>query len=88
MSEEEKKGDEPLDVVAVEYTEDECVKVAIGRIYCCGDVYTRHSLCLSWSEYNTIKPSVGDEVIFRVVNDAVEMRFVKKTQREPSRAEQ
>ena len=74
---EENKGDELLDTIAVEYTEDECVKVVIGRIYCCGDVDRVHSLCLSWREYNAVKPSVGNKVIFRVVNDAIEIRFVK-----------
>ena len=68
----EKKDAEPMTVLSVQYTEDEYIKIDIGRLYCCGDLESRHHhICLSEREYNALgKPSIGDDVYINIKNDA------------------
>ena len=79
----EKKDAEPMTVLSVQYTEDECIKIDIGRLYCCRDLEPRHHICLSEREYNALgKPSIGDDVYINIKNDGtLEVRFVKRSEK-------
>lgn len=85
----EEKDVEPMTVLSVRYTEDGCIKVVVGRLYCCGDLVPRYHICLSESEYNALgRPSIGDDVCINAKNGTFEMRFfknrVEKCREEPT----